>query len=124
MKKTKKTALTAAILLAAANMTSCDFPWSADKNEEKTVYGPPDSVEVKDSSDADSNALSEFDPASEMPQLEYGPPDMFSDSDDFDASSEDPQDVYGPPVDSYDPEGDDVQTEYGAPEFLESDGDS
>ena len=91
MKKTKKTALTAAILLAAANMTSCDFPWSADKNEEKTVYGPPD---------------------------------MFSDSDDFDASSEDPQDVYGPPVDSYEPEGDDVQTEYGAPELLESDGDS
>lgn len=103
MKKTKKTALTAAALTASFTLSGCVPPHN--------VYGPPVAYETETSEDAsltDPVAETEDTKAayeSEDVQEVYGPP--------VDFENGLPEIVYGPPVDIEDEE------EYAASEDME-----
>lgn len=62
MKKSKKALLTAAILTAAVNFTSC-----GPDSDIQTSYGPPPDM-------SDSSCETTYEPADYTPQPEYGAP--------------------------------------------------
>ena len=84
MKKSRKTALTAALFAAAMTMTGCP----ADEHPQ-TVYGPPPTEEI---TAAPETTEAPADAPTEAPTRPYHP------------EEEEPQDVYGPPVEEYEEE--------------------
>ena len=64
MKKSKKALLTAAILTAAVNFTSC-----GPDPDVQTVYGPPSDI-----SDSSCETTTTYEPEYDKPQPEYDAP--------------------------------------------------
>ena len=142
MKKTKKTALTAALFAAAMTMTGCP----ADDSPQ-AVYGPPPTEEMTaapETTAAATDAPTEaparpYRPEEDVPQEVYGPPvedneaesgedsqesspDESAQEPTFDPKHGTPVTVYGPPQiedsadDSYAPKHDTPAPDYGPPQ--------
>lgn len=74
MKKTKKTALTAAVLSAAVSLSACNWFGS----EYQVVYGPPPEEYEEEATEEATEPTEQFEPSEQEIQFVYGPPEDIS----------------------------------------------